>query len=71
MSQSDFTHNNMVPFFGSRVRQNVETGGGQQARLEAHTGIPQNDIKRKRSSLFLNLNKICHTYLEHQIQMKC
>jgi len=47
MNQSDFTHNNMVPFFGSRVRQNVEGGGGNQARLEAFTGIPQNDIKHE------------------------
>ena len=47
MSQGDFTHNNMVPFFGSRIRQNIDGGGGNQARLETFTGIPQNDIKHE------------------------
>jgi hypothetical protein len=37
MNSGDFTHNNMVPFFGSKVTQNTETFQNQ-AKLDFHTG---------------------------------
>ena len=36
--QSDFTHNNMLPFFGSHVRQ-VTDSKSNRAILENHTGV--------------------------------
>ena len=46
INSSDFTHNNMVPFFGGRVRQNV----GDQANtsiLDTYTGSGINQISKK------------------------
>ena len=46
VSSSDFTHNNMVPFFGGRVRQNV----GAQANsgiLDTYTGSGVTQISKK------------------------
>ena len=46
VSSSDFTHNNMVPFFGGRVKQNV----GPQANsavLDSFTGSGVTQIKKK------------------------
>ncbi len=45
INSSDFTHNNMVPFFGGRVRQNV----GDQANtsiLDTYTGSGINQISK-------------------------
>jgi hypothetical protein len=46
VSTSDFTHNNMVPFFGGRVRQNVsaQTNSGI---LDSYTGSGINQIAKK------------------------
>ena len=46
ISSSDFTHNNMVPFFGGRVRQNVgaQTNSGI---LDSYTGSGVTQIKKK------------------------
>ena len=38
LQASDFTHNNMVPFYGSNVQQNVNPNSGS-LQLEMHTGI--------------------------------
>ena len=46
VSASDFTHNNMQPFFGGRVKQNV----GPQANtsiLDSYTGSGINQIKKR------------------------
>ena len=46
INSSEFTHNNMVPFFGGRVRQNV----GDQANtsiLDTYTGSGINQISKK------------------------
>uniref|UniRef100_A0A6C0IE02 Uncharacterized protein n=1 Tax=viral metagenome TaxID=1070528 RepID=A0A6C0IE02_9ZZZZ len=53
MSSSDFTHNNMVPFFGSRVRQNVavDTNTGI---LDSYTGSGVNQIQKKEVETMFN-----------------
>lgn len=48
MQASEFTHNNMVPFFGGNVHQNVNPHAGG-LRLEMHTGISTVQ-QRKESS---------------------
>lgn len=53
MSSSDFTHNNMVPFFGGRVRQNVavDTNTGI---LDSYTGSGVNQIQKKEVETMFN-----------------
>jgi hypothetical protein len=50
---SDFTHNNMVPFFGGRVRQNVgpQTNSGI---LDSYTGSGITQIKKKEVETMFN-----------------
>jgi hypothetical protein len=50
---SDFTHNNMVPFFGGRVRQNVgpQTNSGI---LDSYTGSGVTQIKKKEVETMFN-----------------
>jgi hypothetical protein len=43
---SDFTHNNMQPFFGSRVRQNVGADANT-GRLDRYTGAGSTDIRKQ------------------------
>ena len=53
ISSSDFTHNNMVPFFGGRVRQNVgpQTNSGI---LDSFTGSGVTQIKKKEVETMFN-----------------
>ena len=53
ISSSDFTHNNMVPFFGGRVRQNV---GPQtnSAILDSYTGSGVTQIRKKEVETMFN-----------------
>jgi hypothetical protein len=46
MSTSDFTHNNMVPFFGGRMKQNVNIDAGH-SRLDNYTGSGSLQISKK------------------------
>lgn len=46
MNTSDFVHNNMQPFFGSRVRQNVGADANT-GRLDRYTGSGSTDIRKK------------------------
>lgn len=50
---SDFTHNNMVPFFGGRVRQNVgpQTNSGI---LDSYTGSGVTQIRKKEVETMFN-----------------
>ena len=45
LSADDFTHNNMVPFFGSRIRQNVESQTNTGI-LDSYTGAGATQIKK-------------------------
>lgn len=56
MPSSDFTHNNMVPFFGGRVRQNVgpQTNSGI---LDSYTGSGVTQIKKKEVETMFNTNQ--------------
>jgi len=46
MNSSDFVHNNMQPFFGSRVRQNVDPGANS-SYLDKYTGGGSTQISKK------------------------
>ena len=46
MKTSEFVHNNMQPFFGSRVRQNVGADANT-GRLDRYTGAGSTDIRKK------------------------
>jgi hypothetical protein len=53
ISSNDFTHNNMVPFFGGRVKQNV----GPQTNtniLDSYTGSGVTEIKKKEVETMFN-----------------
>ena len=53
IASSDFTHNNMVPFFGSKVRQNVgpQTNSGI---LDSYTGSGITQIKKQEVETMFN-----------------
>ena len=54
MASSEFTHNNMQPYFGSRVRQNVDPQANT-GMLDRYTGAGSTDIKKKEvESMFDN-----------------
>jgi hypothetical protein len=46
MKSSDFVHNNMQPFFGSRVRQNVGADANT-GTLDRYTGAGSTDIRKR------------------------
>ena len=45
-NKENFTHNNMTPFFGGQVRQNVDVGASRTL-LETFTGVPVNAIQKE------------------------
>jgi hypothetical protein len=52
LSASQFTHNNMMPFYGSNVQQNLNPHAGAM-RLEVHTGVSAvRQHKETRSPFF-------------------
>ena len=52
ISSKEFTHNNMVPFFGSRVRQNIDINK-PNSTLSNHTGMENFTVnKREQKPLF-------------------
>lgn len=53
---TDFTHNNMVPFFGSKVRQNVDLNASN-TRLETFTGINRERKNKEEISSMFKLEK--------------
>jgi len=46
VTKEDFTFNNMTPFFGGRVRQNMDDEANKNI-LETYTGVSSADFKRK------------------------
>lgn len=48
LNSSEFTHNNMVPFFGGSIKQNVDTTANQSL-LEKHTGVPVHSQKKEET----------------------
>jgi hypothetical protein len=53
MESSDFVHNNMVPFFGGRVRQNVGSDTNTSI-LDSYTGSGVNQIAKKEVETMFN-----------------
>jgi hypothetical protein len=53
MESSDFVHNNMVPFFGGRVRQNVASDTNTGI-LDSYTGSGVNQIAKKEVETMFN-----------------
>ena len=46
LPSTEFTHNNMQPFFGGRVRQNVDASANS-GRLDRYTGAGTNQVKKQ------------------------
>jgi len=46
LPSSEFTHNNMQPFFGGRVRQNVDASANS-GRLDRYTGAGTTQVKKQ------------------------
>jgi hypothetical protein len=62
MTENDFTHNNMVPFFGGSVTQNIGENANSSL-LETFTGSPKNFIDKKEISPLFNPQKnMYHVY---------
>jgi hypothetical protein len=53
ISTSDFTHNNMVPFFGGSVKQNV-AAGANSAILDSYSGSGVTQIAKKEIAPMFN-----------------
>ena len=52
MPTSEFTHNNMVPFFGSNIRQSTDVGA-HTTRMQMHTGTMEHvQAKQEISPMF-------------------
>ncbi len=71
MKTGDFTHNNMVPFFGGSLKQNVDSHANS-ARLESFTGV-QNHRQRKEEikPMFNPTKGISHVHgTPHQLDSK-
>lgn len=47
VQESDFRHNNMIPYFGGRMRQNIEENANS-SKLEAFTGNSQNSFYKQK-----------------------
>jgi hypothetical protein len=56
MSSQDFVHNNMQPFYGSRVRQNVDSFANTQ-NLDYMTGVGYNQIKKAEVETMFDTGK--------------
>jgi hypothetical protein len=53
IATNDFTHNNMVPFFGGQVRQNVDAAANT-SRLDSFTGAGTTTIAKKEVETMFN-----------------
>ena len=53
MPSKDFTHNNMVPFFGGRVKQNVAVDTNVSI-LDSYTGAGSTDLRKKEVETMFN-----------------
>ena len=53
---SEFTHNNMVPFFGGRVKQNMAIDTNTSV-LDSFTGAGSTDIRKKEVETMFNTSK--------------
>jgi|TARA_B000000565_G_scaffold73031_2_gene51524 hypothetical protein len=53
---NNFKHNNMTPFFGGNVRQNIDAERSSSI-LETFTGIPTNHIKKEEVSNMFELQR--------------
>ena len=61
---NNFKHNNMTPFFGGNVRQNIDAERSSSI-LETFTGIPTNHIKKEEVSNMFELQE--KIYMVHQM----
>ena len=59
----DMTHNNMIPFFGGSIKQNVNAANSNQHVLERHTGESNlGFIKKEQSPLFQPQKSMSYVY---------
>ena len=52
----EFTHNNMVPFFGSNVKQNLDPHSNASI-VALHTGMPATDKRKEECNAFFSPEK--------------
>ncbi len=71
MKVSDFTHNNMVPFFGGSIKQNMDLNANS-SRLESHTGVQNHRLKKEEiKPMFQPSRNISHVHgTPHQLENK-
>ena len=61
MHQGEITHNNMQPFFGSRVTQST-SGGGYEGLLDVYTGSGSQNIEKRAQHMFKPQSNMDHPY---------
>ena len=62
MKVSDFTHNNMVPFFGGSIKQNMDINANSH-RLESYTGVQNHRLKKEEiKPMFCPSKNVSHVF---------
>lgn len=56
MGSDEFTHNNMVPFFGGRIKQNVAVDTNTSI-LDSYTGAGSTDVRKKEVETMFNTSQ--------------
>lgn len=61
IDEKQFTHNNMIPYFGGRMRQNMDAGANATL-MENYTGVSSADFKSKCEvpSMFQTTKDLAH-----------
>ena len=66
INKNNFKHNNMVPFFGGSIKQNVDDNANR-SKLENFTGSMDNYQSKKKLPHYLNHKLIYQILMEHKV----
>ena len=67
MSPNEFTHNNMVPYFGGKIRGRGANLNQAEGLLDNKMGIGSQVFKKKNRLLYLILKIIYSGHMDNQI----